>query len=161
MSLALITMMLIPFGQTKADLQFQYSVEQFVIASAPGHPIPQPYRNLVENLGGQFWANREAASDLLEARIQPHARWLIWARKHRDLEIRARVNILMAKVSGCHACWGSGECFVFEWAKPKDYASIPNLCVRCGELEWKHVSERFACQHCGGSGSSWTRGIFE
>lgn len=160
MALVLITFLIFPLGPSRADLEFQHAAEEFVIASAPGHEIPQPYRTMVQNLGCEFWLNRENAARLLESRIRPHVRWLFWARKSRDLEIAMRANVVLKRIYRCPDCQGVGSCLVF---RLRNSATQRDYCERCSASSWHHgnASEAAACLACGGTGSAWNKGIFE
>lgn len=46
----------------RGDLEFARGVEEFVIAAAPGGSPPEPYRGLIDRLGGSSWRGRDADS---------------------------------------------------------------------------------------------------
>ena len=92
-----------------ADLAFVRGVEEFVITAEPGWRPPEPYRGLIERLGGSSWREREAASKGLQEVSAVDQRWLFWARRHADPEVRLRSNAILRRLNRCPTCSGSGN----------------------------------------------------
>lgn len=147
---------------SQSDLDMTHSVERFVMESAPAQRVPEPYRHLIEDLGSDCYQYRESSSRRLKFRIGANQRWLVWGRRHPDLEIRHRCNILLFAINRCRLCGGAGKCIDFQ---PHDVVRggyTQTICRRCGLDSWDHnPHSMFPCRQCKGFGSAWTRGMFE
>ena len=162
--LVLASLFLIP-TETKGDLDFRYAVEEFAIAASHRSPIPKQEASLINAMGSKHYAIRRAATErLVRLSVPPNDRWLFWATKYRDAEIRMRANAILRRIHRCQDCFGSGLCDSFVDG-PLVTPSGNKMCSRCGELNWVHKNEYYEsyhgpsfCRKCGGLGSLWNRG---
>jgi hypothetical protein len=70
---------------------------------------PEPYRGLIERLGGPSWRERDAATKGLQEASATDQRWLFWGRRHPDPEVRLRCNAILRRLNPCSTCKGSGN----------------------------------------------------
>ena len=128
------------------------------MTAAPARQPPEPYRQLLCDLGADKWRARQAASRQLElvCLISGDLRWLFWARRYRDPEIRLRSNNVLRKVSCCPECGGFGFCTTL---LPRE--DNQEMCRRCNRVKWWHdIDDAPACTECGGAGSLWKQRRF-
>jgi hypothetical protein len=114
MTLLVATAMVLQIGPSnidaaRTDLAFTRSVEEFVIAAAPGHQPPEPFRSFLVQLGAPSWREREVASRELQGASAMDQRWLFWGRRNSDLEVRLRSNAVLRRLNPCTTCKGSGN----------------------------------------------------
>jgi len=85
-----------PGAQTaRAELDFIGAVEDFVCSTTPFHVPPEPYGSLITGLGARCYHCREIATRRLRRASERDPRWLWWALRSRDPEIRLRASMLL------------------------------------------------------------------
>jgi hypothetical protein len=142
---------------SRDDMAMQNAVESFVItASKRSASPPEPFRTLIEQMGDPCYKCREKATRDLEAASKGDLRWLFWARRHRDPEIKLRANNLLRKLASCPACDGR-KLHWFVSSSESTYS-----CALCGGSSWTdHLGCDNCCQQCMGFGTSWLKDAFE
>jgi hypothetical protein len=151
----------LPATATEAhrDVMLMAAVEETVERWCPGHRPPEPYRTLIEHLGAECYKCRELASRRLRnASTDGSVRWLFWARRHRDPEVRVRANNILRELTRCGECGGGGICRMH---KPVAGGDPDGPCVNCGRWAWSHFDNPGECRACGGEGFGWTKGAFD
>lgn len=129
---------------TRADLDFVMASEESIMAFAePGTPRytpPEPFGTLIRQLGDERWWTREHASRELTRWSIADQRWLFWARRHHDPEIRVRSNVILRRLNPCRSCGETGH------TRYERYDQDPIT----GEFRWVNW-----CPECFGCGSLW------
>lgn len=97
----------------RLDLGFTWAVEDS-IAREPGTKVPAAYRGPIALLGCESYRGRVDATTRLESAVRndPSAlRWLFWARRSKDGEIKSRANGIIRRMTAmppCKTCHGTG-----------------------------------------------------
>ena len=101
-------------GPVATDIEFTMAVEESI--RAEGRDIvPEPFRSMIGHLADDCWKCRELATRQLTEASRNDQRWLMWARKYRDPEIRMRVAMILRKLNPCPDCKGTGESRYSAW----------------------------------------------
>jgi hypothetical protein len=149
-TMILTCILLIVDPKMPRDILFQRAVEEFCAASCPRTIPPDPYRDILERLGGSKWRMRQEASDEMLAASYRDIRWLFWGMSSHDPEVRTRCNAIMKWMIRCHFCNGSGDCpgskFVRIW-------NDDLRCTMCSNTKRIHNSKEWPqCPVCSGIG---------
>jgi hypothetical protein len=141
----------------RADLVMQAAVEDFVRTAVPKSRPPQPFRSMIDQVGGDCYGCRNRAAKRLRAASAADPRWLFWGRHHRDPEIRLRCNNMLRAMTRCQYCDGTGLCRQYRPDPPEGQGP----CQTCGRFAWGHPEYAAECWPCGGLGFGWVKGAFE
>lgn len=146
--------------EPKCDLDFRFAVEEFVIAASATRRAPEPYGSLIAGCGLPCFTCRQIyARKLTKLSLYSDDRWLFWATKHRDPEVRMRANAILRRIHICWRCLGSGVCLEYEGEGQSLYSR--QYCRNCGFAEWRHKSESYSnycmCRTCDGFGTQWSK----
>ena len=98
-------------GAPGGELEFARAVEESIAAEPKSAP-PRAFRDLIAAMGADHWKQRDEAARVLEAAVRlipEDARWLWWAAKDSDLEIRQRAVGVLKRLNPCTSCGGSGQ----------------------------------------------------
>ena len=146
-------------GFSFSDVQFVYSVEQFVQKS---HrlSVPPYWKNKFNELEGPEYKKRRAAYEKIvyHCLVNPkESRWLFWGLVQANAEVRLWCNKALWEISECRFCHGTGlHNFVeglFEWDNE------PSMrCLQCDQ--WHKLECKILCPRCSGWKRFWSKGVY-
>jgi NADH pyrophosphatase NudC (nudix superfamily) len=142
---------------SRNDLDFRRAVEDFVIANSRYDSIPEPQATLLRAWeGGCYKCREQATRKLRRACRPPEDRWLFWATKSRDAEVRMRAISLLRSIHSCRFCYGLGLCESYLGDDDRN-----SKCVRCDTRFYSHTSPEsswgacYPCVECKSEGTLW------